>query len=294
MTIQSQIQLFGEVLFDHFPDGSRVLGGAPFNVAWHLQALGCVPNFVSRVGDDKQGREILQAMRQWGMSPGGMQIDETHPTGCVQVTLQGGEPCYEIIADCAYDFINSRQLAPEVTEGVLYHGTLALRHPVALEALQALKARHQGRIFIDVNLRAPWWREQAVSAWLQDADWVKLNQDELAQLSEPEVKPEEAMQVLRERYDLETVVVTCGEKGALACNRQGDICVVEPAPALTVVDTVGAGDAFAAVLLLGMLQDWSLSIALQRAQTLASALVGRRGATVFDPDFYRVIAKDWH
>ncbi len=294
MTIQSPIQLFGEVLFDHFPDGSRVLGGAPFNAAWHLQALGCAPRFVSRVGDDAQGREILQAMRQWGMELGGMQVDAAHPTGSVRVMLQGGEPRYEIVTDCAYDFIDSRQLAAEVTEGVLYHGSLALRHPVALEALQSLRARHRGRLFIDVNLRAPWWQRQTLSAWLQDADWVKLNQDELAELSESDAEPEQVMQAFRQRYDLDTLVVTCGERGAVACNKQGEICRVEPAPALTVVDTVGAGDAFAAVLLLGMLQDWPLSMALERAQSLAGALVGRRGATVFDPDFYRTIAQDWH
>ena len=57
--------IFGEVLFDCFPDGSRVLGGAPFNVAWHLQALGLEPLFLSRVGRDAAGREIRTAMGEW-------------------------------------------------------------------------------------------------------------------------------------------------------------------------------------------------------------------------------------
>ena len=48
----TRLCVFGEVLFDHFPDGRRVLGGAPFNVAWHLQAFGEAPRFISRVGAD--------------------------------------------------------------------------------------------------------------------------------------------------------------------------------------------------------------------------------------------------
>ena len=64
--------IFGEVLFDCFPDGSRVLGGAPFNVAWHLQAFGAEPLFVSRVGNDPMGRKIRDAMLQWGMDTSGL------------------------------------------------------------------------------------------------------------------------------------------------------------------------------------------------------------------------------
>lgn len=54
------MHIFGEVLFDHFPDGSRVLGGAPFNVAWHTQAFGLAPCFISRIGNDPAGYEITK------------------------------------------------------------------------------------------------------------------------------------------------------------------------------------------------------------------------------------------
>ncbi len=52
----SSITVFGEVLFDCFPNGKQVLGGAPFNVAWHLQALGDDPTFISQIGDDTLGK----------------------------------------------------------------------------------------------------------------------------------------------------------------------------------------------------------------------------------------------
>ena len=73
--------LIGEVLFDCFPDGSRVLGGAPFNVAWHLQAFGLDPLLISRVGADQAGDEVLAAMESWGMDRTGVQRDEELPTG---------------------------------------------------------------------------------------------------------------------------------------------------------------------------------------------------------------------
>ena len=80
--------IFGEVLFDRFPDGSTVLGGAPFNVAWNLKALGLDPLLVSRVGRDDLGADILAAMSEWGLDTAGVQTDAGHPTGTVEVTLE--------------------------------------------------------------------------------------------------------------------------------------------------------------------------------------------------------------
>ena len=99
------VWVFGEVLFDHFPDGTRVLGGAPFNVAWHLQAFGQAPWFVSRVGADPEGAAVREAMRDWGMDTGGLQLDPRYPTGRVSVRFADGEPTYDIVRPCAYDAI---------------------------------------------------------------------------------------------------------------------------------------------------------------------------------------------
>jgi fructokinase len=86
------LYIFGEVLFDHFPDGTRVLGGAPFNVAWHLQAFGQSPLLISRVGSDPEGTQVRAAMRDWSLSSSGLQTDTVHPTGKVTVAFQDGEP----------------------------------------------------------------------------------------------------------------------------------------------------------------------------------------------------------
>jgi fructokinase len=290
----NQIAIFGEALFDQFPDGQQILGGAPFNVAWHLQAFNQQPCFISRVGRDAKGDKIRQAMQSWGMAIENLASDPDHSTGTVQVSFNNGEPSYEILADQAYDFI----AAPQLNEGrqfsVLYHGTLALRKPVSAQALQALTARHQGKVFIDVNLRAPWWHKEAVNQWLDKAHWVKLNQDELMDLAPPQNTLREAMRWFLQQHALEVLVVTCGSQGALAINQADQFIEVAPVADLAVIDTVGAGDAFAAVLLLGIQHDWALQLTMERAQSFASALVTKRGATVQDMNFYRPFIAAWN
>jgi fructokinase len=286
------IAIFGEALIDQFPDGQQILGGAPFNVAWHLQAFAQNPCFISRVGLDATGNHIRQAMQDWGMAVANLQTDADHPTGTVQVTIDNGEPGYEILADQAYDFIAAPQMDGDLS--VIYHGTLALRSRVSARALQDLTARHQGKIFVDVNLRAPWWQKESVDQCLSKAHWVKLNDEELMLLVSPKNTLQESMRLLLAQHRLEVLVVTCGSQGALALSQAGETIAVAPTADLTVVDTVGAGDAFAAVLLLGMQHGWPLQLTMERAQSFASALVSQRGATVQDLNFYRPFIRAWN
>ncbi|MGZ5051252.1 MAG: carbohydrate kinase family protein [Methylobacter sp.] len=287
------IAIFGEALFDRFPDGQQILGGAPFNVAWHLQAFKQNPCFISRVGRDASGANIKQAMQEWGMRVEQVAEDPDYPTGAVQISLHNGEPSYEILADQAYDFIDPKQLDNVENYDVVYHGTLALRGNSAL-ALQHLTERHRGKVFVDVNLREPWWSKGTVNQWLAGADWVKLNHEELAQLAPAQDTLQAAMQVFLDRYRLETLVVTCGEQGALALTQSGEFIEVKPESNLVVTDTVGAGDAFASVLLLGMRLNWPLQQTMARAQAFASAMVEQQGATVQDAGFYRPFIDAWH
>ncbi|HEY5138795.1 MAG TPA: carbohydrate kinase [Methylococcales bacterium] len=289
-----QIAIFGEVLMDQFPDGQQVLGGAPFNVAWHLQAFGQHPCFISRTGNDAMGKSIRQAMTGWGMTVENLQTDPEHPTGTVKVTINKNEPSYEILADQAYDFIAGQQLNPVTRFSVIYHGTLALRNRISEQALNDLKAHHTGKVFIDVNLRAPWWHKELVNQWVSKADWVKLNHDELMQLVPPNDTLQDAMRLFLTQHDLDVLIVTCGSSGALALNNAGKFFEVAPAGNLSIVDTVGAGDAFSAVLLLGIQKGWSLSVTMERAQSFASALATQRGATVQDLSFYQTFIDGWN
>lgn len=290
--MQHPICVFGEVLFDCFPDGREVLGGAPFNVAWHLQAFEQSPVFISSLGDDDAGRGIREAMSGWGMRRDGVQLDPEHPTGRVTVTLDGGEPSYEIVADSAYDFIAADAL-PAAEPGLIYHGSLALRNPVSRETLKVLKSRAKALIFVDVNLRAPWWQRDSVLELMDDADWVKLNRDELALLGEGGSDEIAAAERFCAKHRLEGLVLTLGADGALALQAGQEPLQVSPEPGVEVVDAVGAGDAFASVLILGLRLAWPLETTIERAQAFASVLVQQRGATVSDPRLYRSFLKQW-
>jgi fructokinase len=284
--------IFGEALFDCFPDGTEVLGGAPFNVAWHLAAFGAGPLFVSRVGEDAFGARIDAAMREQRMNTAGMQRDPHHPTGIVRVSLAAGEPSYDIVADSAYDFIAADTLPTVPSGALLYHGTLALRNAPSAAALAALRA-HTRAVFLDVNLRAPWWTVEQARGLLDGARWVKLNADELAVLAAAGDDPEAHAADLMERHELELVYGTLGADGAFALAADGSLERVWPGASIEVVDAVGAGDGFASVLILGLLRGWALGETLERAQAFASAIVGRRGATVHEPHFYAAFARAW-
>ncbi len=284
--------IFGEVLFDCFEDGNRVLGGAPFNVAWNLQAFGAAPLLISRVGDDASGRRIRDTMQQWGMNAAGLQRDCTHPTGTVKVTLREGEPDFEIVADQAYDFIQDCAMPP-FDAALIYHGSLGLRRPEAKVALESLKISHPAPVFLDVNLRPPWWEAEAVRQMLDGSTWAKLNENELKTLCEGQGDLRSRAENLLHDHALELIIVTRGSRGAFALNQFGDYEVVVPQDEISVVDTVGAGDAFASVCILGLLRQWDLKTLLFRAHSFASALVGRQGATVLDPVFYQQQLRRW-
>lgn len=292
----ARVCIFGEVLFDHFPDGKRVLGGAPFNVAWHLQAFGESPRFISRVGGDAEGDEVRAAMRGWGMDPGGLQTDPDRATGKVTVSFENGEPAYEIVENCAYDAIDAAAVAASMAGtscALLYHGSLALRNEPSREALLQLAAAKPQTLFIDVNLRSPWWQHERVLEMLRLADWAKLNDDELGLLGQSaQGRLVEPAEFLRE-FELQGLILTRGAAGAELLTARGESLQVRPQKKVNKVDTVGAGDAFASVMILGLAQQWPLDLTLQRAQEFASTIVAQRGATISDPEIYRRLVENW-
>lgn len=286
--------IFGEVLFDHFPDGKRVLGGAPLNVAWHLQAFGQAPHFISRVGNDAEGKAIRAAMQDWGMDSTGLQTDPERPTGKVRVSFENGEPTYDIVENCAYDAVDAAAVAASTTDPVfLYHGSLALRSETSRRALRHLEASAPHTVFVDVNLRPPWWQRDQVLEMLRHANWVKLNRDELDLLGRDTDNSLVDPAVFLRGHDLRGLVLTLGASGAELHTRESDPIRVKPRGNIDKVDTVGAGDAFASVMILGLVQQWPLKLTLQRAQDFASEIVGHRGATVSDKAFYRPFVEEW-
>ncbi|NOX76612.1 MAG: carbohydrate kinase [Gammaproteobacteria bacterium] len=291
--------VFGEVLYDCFPDGSDVLGGAPFNVAWHLQGLGLKPMMISGVGRDARGAAIINTMAEWGMDTRAMQRHETYPTGQVTVSLQDGQPAYDIVADQAYDHIapvSQDVLNPERL-ALIYHGSLALRNETSRNTLNALIESTDLPVFLDLNLRAPWWRHEQLMPLLQRATWVKLNDEELCDVTgvcssgdTPDIgNLYDAAKQLFDQCALEWLIVTRGEQGAFVIH-PGGLLEGEPVTVNTLADTVGAGDAFSAVCINGIIRGWTLEKILAQALGFAARVCEQHGATAQDRSLYGLLA----
>ena len=290
--MNSKLCIFGEVLFDHFPDGHSVLGGAPFNVAWHLQAFGLSPLFISQIGDDEQGRKIRQAMTEWQMDTSAVNTDAQLASGKVEIQLINDEPEYEIVSPSAWDSIGYNHALPADCE-LLYHGSLALRHEHNRSLLGSLLQHKPHDVFLDVNLRNPWWDRNEILNMITDCDWLKLNIDELDLIYPSSQSSMTRMQTLIEQHGLKGVILTQGSAGAKLMSENGSLHQVAPASEVEIIDTVGAGDAFTSVIITGLIKKWPIAITLQRAQLFASAIVGQRGATVSSRDFYQSFIQQW-
>jgi len=277
------------------------LGGAPFNVAWHLTGLGLRPLMVTAVGSDGPGREALDRMARWGMSTRGVQLDAWHPTGRVMATVVDGEPKFEIGSEQAYDYIDAASAVTALAQApvsLVYHGTLALRSDRSWDAVKDLLQATGAPVFVDLNLREPWWTSHRLRWCLETATWVKLNEKELATVTgEPCGDRDACIQGalgMATAHGVKGVMVTRGGWGALAVV-DGSVFEARAAPVdpLELVDTVGAGDGFSAVACTGILEAWSVEDMLRRGNDFASDLCRIRGATTEDPSLYKRHRERW-
>jgi len=278
----------GEVLFDIFEDGSQVLGGAPFNVAWHLHGLGVTPLFVSSVGSDAHGNEIREAMQTWGMSTEALQKDSNHSTGTVQIKMKAGSHAFDIVRDVAYDFIEKPQNLDGRIENckLMYHGSLAMRSTTSRQTIMQLRKDSGLPAFVDVNLRAPFWDKSFIEEIIYGAGWVKLNDEELLLLGEDGNGDLIASaQQFRKKHNIHSVIITRGKEGAFIA-REDSIEEVKAAPIENLIDTVGAGDGFSAMTIAGVIQGWDYKEILEAASLFASKICGLRGAISKDRAFY--------
>lgn len=295
------IALFGEILADVFPDGA-VLGGAPFNVARHLAAFGLAPVLVSRVGDDALGGQVLEMMSRNGMATLGVQIDPLLPTGRVQVHMQNSGHRFEILPMQAYDFIDAATACDAVRSAdpsLVYFGTLCQRHDVSRQTLQTVFRNTPAPRFLDINLRAPWYEDGTIEFSLRHAHFLKLNTEELEIVSEASrihaVSVQDRAGKLMRKFGTSHLIVTCGEDGAWQMDEHGEMqSVQDKKKRLHIVDTVGAGDGFSAVCILGMMRRWPVAVALRRADAFAGAICGIRGAIPDREDFYQPFFKEWN
>ena len=287
------VLVIGEILFDVFPDYRR-LGGAPFNFAYHLKNFGFNVRFISRIGMDDAGKEILHRLELAGFNLDDMQIDDDHPTGSVKVKLdKSGAPQFDIISEVAYDYIefipdNHASLIDKAR--IIYFGSLVQRSEAGCENLQAFISRNSSKKlnFYDINLRPGCYSNDIIEKSLSKTDILKLNTGELEKLMQMQsLKMEKGKFVhyLMETHSIRTVSLTKGELGSELFTNHG-IFNSDSADVIKVVDSVGAGDAYAAMLAAGMLKNWSPRAILERASLFASRICEIKGAIPESSSFY--------
>ena len=283
-----EVLCVGEVLWDSLPEG-LFLGGAPFNVACHLRATGTPVAMVSRVGADRLGDEALRRAARYGVDVGLIQVDPTLPTGFVRVHVdERGNGAYEICEPVAWDALEATEplLARAARARAIVFGSLAQRNQVTrttIERLCKVGARQALMVF-DVNLRPPYEDFEVIRASLAMADVVKLSDAELVKLAEwlgwSDRDEHEMMQGLATMFGCSVVCVTRGSRGA-ALLHDGELTEHPGFPA-EVRDTVGAGDAFLAVLLAGLLAGTPDAELLQHANLMGAYVVTQFGAVPAD------------
>ena len=282
MNASPEILGIGEVLWDLLPDGPR-LGGGPCNFAFHCRQLGHSAAPISRVGTGELGLALRQELHALDLPTDFIQIDDTHPTGTVRVDLDAGQPRYTITENVAYDFVAWDDRFPQLLANLraVCFGTLAQRNPASRETIRRmLKETRAIRVF-DVNLRQHFYDGDTIDQSLRLSNWVKLNADELEVLTNlyglPRVNPSTALAELRSRYRLALACLTRGESGCLVQTDNEE--VDQPGVPVTVVDTVGAGDAFTAGLVCLTLENRTLRDAAALANRLAARVASMPGGT---------------
>ena len=281
MSESTNILCIGEVLWDSLPSG-LYLGGAPLNVCYHLNQFGINSAIASRVGDDRLGREAVRRIKQLGIPADLVQVDGREETGFVLIELTAkGDPQYEILEPVSWDFIEFTDLLKEKAReswGIVF-GSLAQRNTVSRNTIQQLWDLDLQFVF-DMNLRPPFIDKNIVHDSLLAAGIVKMNEEELGKLAgwySLSGNMENAVESLAGKFDCPAICITRGEKGAILFYH-GQWIEHRGFP-VDVRDAVGAGDAFLAALLYGMLNEKEGKELLAIANATGSLIARKDGAT---------------
>jgi fructokinase len=275
----------GEVLWD-IVGPEEHLGGATFNFSAHLSRLGHRVSFISAVGADQRGQKVIDCMSQLGLATEYLHTEKDHPTGTASVALAGdGQPKFVLHRPAAYDFpqLTAAQCDRLFSRSAdwIYFGTL---HQIYAQARQLttdlLDRASEARRFYDVNLRSDGYTPTLIQQLMSRATIVKLNHEEVEAIALMFGSRHGSLEEFCRNYaDLYKWAGVCVTRGSLGCTVFMDGQYVEvPGYPVQVVDTVGAGDAFAAAFLHGLGAGWPTPRIADFANRVGALVASRRGA----------------
>jgi len=290
----------GELLWDMLPEGPR-LGGAPANFVVMAGRLGNHAAILSRIGRDDLGRRAVELLDPLPADAGHLQVDPAHETGRVTVALKDGQPEYTIHEPAAWDFLELSDEWVQMAEraDAICFGALAQRSHESRQTIQTLAAQTSSacvRVF-DVNLRAPFYSGEVMQESMELATVMKMNDAEVPQVLALLGLPAEedsgsgalrrgAEKMLEEFPTLQLVAVTRGGHGSLLVTREE--WDEHPGLPVTVVDTIGAGDAFTAAMTHYLLRGADLATLNDAGNRWGSWVASQSGAMPPLPEMVRV------
>ncbi len=282
----------GELLWD-VVGADETLGGAPVNFVYHAAQLGASALAISSIGDDLRGRRAISHLADHGVVTDHLTVVEGVPTGYVQASVDtNGVADYLFPDDVAWDRLTiepaTEELAPRLK--AICFGSLAQRSHHSRAAIHRFLTSLPESVLkiFDLNIRQNFYSEEIIRDSLTQADILKLNDDEidlLGRLDDLEGSPEQRLTILVERYGLTLGVLTRGDLGSVLVS--STTVSDHPGFQAEVVDTIGAGDSFTAVIAMGMLKGYPLEKINEHANRVASHVCSRRGAMVVLPEELR-------
>jgi len=278
-----KIACYGEVLWDIFPGGQRRIGGAPFNVAYHLSRMGVDAHMISSVGNDDLGNELLKKIRSWDMSVDGIQVNNQYPTSTVIASIdENNDAQYDIVQHVAWDYIETRpaDLNLLTETDALVFGTLAARNEKSKNTLFELTEASNYNVF-DINLRPPYYDIHLIKDLLHRTQLAKFNKAELRMMldfmGKNYITEKDSIQYLQDVFGMKEIIISKGSKGALYANE--DNFYLYPTVSVEVKDTVGSGDSFLAGFLSKRLETGtSAHQIMHQAVALGAFITAQEGA----------------
>lgn len=278
----------GEILWDVFPD-RRNAGGSSMNVALNLHKQGITSNFISAVGKDELGKELMNFLNHQKFKTDLIQVNEL-PTSTVEVKLDSlQQATYTIVGPVAWDGI---QLTDKIIDAVknadaFVYCSLTCRNAESRKTIFSLLEQAKTKIF-DINLRAPFYQKELIGELLVKADILKINEDEIVWVKETfgftGSTNEQILKQLSSKYNIEIICLTLGDKGA--CVLKDGKLFKHAGYKVQVADTVGAGDAFLATFVACYLQGYSIETILDNACKVGAFVASQAGA---NPEYNKKI-----
>ncbi|WP_407484307.1 carbohydrate kinase family protein [Elizabethkingia meningoseptica] len=278
-----KVACFGEVLWDIFPGDQKKIGGAPFNVAYHLFRMGIDANMISSVGNDEPGRDLLAKIKDWHILTDHIQINDNYPTSTVIASIdENNDAHYDIVEGVAWDYIETTaaDLSAISQMDALVFGTLATRSNQSKNTLfRLMEACHYN--VLDINLREPYYDVKVIKEILHKTQLAKFNKAELRMmldfLGKPYSNEKDSVKYLQDIFNMEEIIISKGSKGALYA--KGDHFYLYPTIPVEIKDTVGSGDSFLAGFLSKRLEkEASVHETMHQAVSLGAFITSQEGA----------------